>query len=165
MRTLFEDVTETANRNDDGKGRGATLALWMVAILSLGGAFGTYYWLAHRKPAAPPPPPVSINDDNQLNQTVNQFNALVKAGNWEEAQKMISREGMERLAEEKLSLRDSLLVERKNDQVAEALITGSRARTPSTARLDCAYLFADRSTKIIPITVVLEDGKLMVNSW
>ena len=131
MRTLFEDVTEKADRDDDKKGRGFTLVLWFVALLSLGGAYGTYYYLTHRKPPVPPPAAVSLDDNSQLNTVVNQFNGFIKAGNWEEAGKMISREGQARLAEEKLSLRESLLVERKNDAVVEALLTPARTRTPS----------------------------------
>lgn len=165
MRTIFEDVNEKADRDDDKKGRGLTIALWLVALLSIGGAYGTYYWLSHRKPPVPPPAAVSLDDNTQLNTAINQFNGFIKAGNWEEAQKMISREGQARLAEEKLSLRESLLVERKNDVVVEALLTPARSRTPSTTRLDCAYLFPDRSTKIVPLTLVIEDGRLVINSW
>ncbi|MCW5969957.1 MAG: hypothetical protein KIT57_15735 [Blastocatellales bacterium] len=165
MRTLFEDVTETANRDDDPKGGRVTLVLWLVAVLSLGGAYGAYYWVTHRKPPEPAPAALSLDDVTQTNTAVNRFNGFIKAGDWEEAQKMISREGLERLEEEKLSLRESLLVERKNDTVVEALLTPARSRTPSTVRLDCAYLFADRSTKIIPLTLVIEDERIVVNSW
>ena len=165
MRTIFEDVIEKSNKDDDRKGRGFTIALWLVALLSLGGAYGAYHYIKNRKPEVPPPPPVSVQDDSQVSRTINQFNSFVKTGNWEEAQKMLSREGQSRLIEEKLSLRDSLLGDKKNAQLAEASLTPSQSHTPSTARIDCAYIFLDNSNKIVPITIVLEDGRLLVNSW
>lgn len=165
MRTLFEDVTEKANRDDDKNGRGFTLALWFVALLSIGGAYGAYYWITHRKPPEPPPKALSLDDTTQVNPVINEFNGFIKAGNWDEAQKMLSREGQARLAEEKISLRESLLVERKNDSVVEAMLTEARTHTPSTMRADCAYFFGDRSTMIIPLTLVIEDGRMVINSW
>ena len=165
MRTIFEDVDERTNREDDGKEGRTAILLWLVAILSIGAAWGTYRWITHRRAALPPPPPVSLNDDNQLSTTLNQFNGFVKAGNWEEAQKMLSSEGIKRLEDEQKTLRESLLGERSKDEVVEALLTPSLSRTPSTVRIDCGYLFADRQTKIIPLTLVIENGRLMVNSW
>jgi hypothetical protein len=165
MRTIFEDVIEKSNKDDDRKGRGFTLALWLVALLSMGGAYGAYHFIKNRKPEVPPPPPVSVEDDSQVSRAINQFNGFVQVGNWEEAQKMLSREGQSRLVEEKLTLRESLLGDKKNAQLAQALLTPSQAHTPSTARIDCAYIFIDGSNKIVPITVVLEDGRLLVNSW
>jgi hypothetical protein len=165
MRTIFEDVNEQADIDDDGQEGRTRIKFWLGALLSFALAFGTYYWIKHRKPAAPPPPPVSLNDDNQLNTTVNQFTALIKAGNWDDATKMVSSEGMIRLRTENKTLRDSLLVERSKDVVSEALLTPSRSRTPSTARLDTAFLFANGETKIVPITLVEENGRLAVNSW
>ncbi len=165
MRTIFEDVDERNDLEDDGKEKGTRAAFWLVALLSVSVAFGTYYWIAHRKPPEAPVAAVSLNDDSQLNLVINQFSGYVKAGNWDEAQKMISAEGLRRLEVEKKTLRESLLGDRSKEQVSEALLTPSRSRTPSTARLDCAYLFADGETRIIPMTLVEENGRLAINSW
>lgn len=165
MRTLFEDVDERADREDDQKGNKSHRILWFVAILSLAGAYGTYYSITHRTSSITSPPPISLTDDSQLNQVVNRFNGFLKAGNWDEAQKMISAEGLKRLENEGLTLRESLLGKRKDQQIIEALLTESRSHTPSTARLDCAYLFSDRQTMIVPLTLVIENGQLMINSW
>jgi len=165
MRTIFEDVDEQTNREDDGKEGRTAILLWLVAILAVATAWGTYRWITHRRPAQAPPPAISLTDDNQLNTTVNQFNGFVKAGNWEEAQKMLSSEGLKRLEDEKKTLRESLLGDKSNEKVVEAGTTPSRSHTPSTARLDCGYFFLDGQTRIIPITLVIENGRLMVNSW
>jgi hypothetical protein len=81
-------------------------------------------------------------------------------------QQMVSAEGLARLQQENKSLRVSLLDPKNhNKKVVEALATPSRDSTPSTARIDCAYLFEDRDTQIVPLTFVIENGKLMLNSW
>jgi hypothetical protein len=165
MRTIFEDVNERTDLEDDGRESRTRTAFWLVALLSFAVAFGTYYWIKHRKAAVAPPAAVSLSDDNQLNTTVNQFTAFIKAGNWDEAQKMVSSEGMIRLRTENKSLKESLLMERSKDPVAEALLTPSRSRTPSTTRLDTAFLFATGETKIVPLVLVEENGRLVINSW
>lgn len=164
MRTIFEDVDERANREDEGDEKKTRTAFWLVALLSVAVAFGTYYWVKHRKPPIPVVA-VSLSDDNQLNTVVNQFTGFIKAGNWDEAQKMLSAEGLKRLEVEKKTLRESILGDRSKEPVSEALLTPSRSRTPSTARLDCAFLFADGETKIVPITLIEENGRLAINSW
>ena len=165
MRTIFDDVDERTNREDDGKEGRTAILLWLVAILAVGAAWGTYRWITHRQTAQAPPAAVSLTDDHQLNTTVNQFNGFVKAGNWEEAQKMLSSEGLKRLEDEQKTLRESLLGDKSKEEVVEAVTTPSRSHTPSTARLDCGYFFADRQTRVIPITLVIENGRLMINSW
>ncbi len=165
MRTIFEDVDERADLEDDGKEKRTRSVFWLIALLSVGLAGGTYYWIKNRKPPEPPPLAASINDDNQLNTAANRFNSFVKAGNWEEAQKMISAEGLKRLEAENKSLRDSLLLTHSKDSVLEAGLTPSRSRTPSTARLDTAYIYANDVTQIIPLTFVVENGRLAINSW
>lgn len=165
MRTIFEDVNERADLEDDGQEGRTRTKFWLGALLSFALAFGVYYFIKYRKPAPPPPVAVSLSDDNQLNAAVNQFTALIKAGNWDEATKMVSSEGVIRLRTENKGLRESLLVEKSKDPVSEALLTPSRSRTPSTVRLDTAFLFANGETKIIPITLVEENGRLVVNSW
>jgi hypothetical protein len=165
MRTLFEDTDERADREDPEEGRQLSLTLWVVAVVVLIGAAGVYYWVATRKPPEPPPVVVSLDDELQVSQALNRFNGFVKAGNWEEAQTMLSAEARKRLGEEQKTLRESLLGERKDDKVVEALLTTSRSRTPSTARVDCVYLFLDKPQVVMPLTVVKENDRLMIDNW
>ena len=166
MRTIFEDVDERADQEDPDK-RKSNLVLWLIAVLMLGGAYGAWHWVSTRKPPVPPPPPVSITDDGQITRAAQAFNDLIKEGKWDEAQQqMVSAEGLARLQQENKSLRTSLLDPKNhNKKVVEALATPSRDSTPSTSRIDCAYLFEDRDTQIVPLTFVIENGKLMLNSW
>src|SRR5438093_8049806 len=125
MRTLFEDTEEQADREEKGEGKRLSLTLWLVALLAIAGAWGTYYWVSHRKPPQPLPVAASLDDPKQINQTLNRFNDFVKAGKWDDAQGMLSAEGLKRLGDEKKALRESLLGKRKDDKVLEALPTPS----------------------------------------
>ena len=165
MRTLFEDTDEQADREEKGEGKQLSLTLWMVALLAIAGAWGTYYWVSHRKPPEPLPVAVSLDDSRQVNQALNRFNDFVKAAKWDEAQGMLSAEGLKRLSDEKKTLRESLLGKRQDDKVLEALPTPSTSRTPSTVRIDCVYLFADNKQLIVSLTVVKENERLVINSW
>ncbi len=165
MRTLFEDTNERANLEDAQEKSRIALYLWLVAILAVAGAGGAYYWVSHRKPPEPPPVVASLDDPSQINQALSRFNNSIKAGNWEEAQQMLSAEALKRLETEKKTLPESLLGKRKDDKVLEALLTPSTSRTPSTLRVDCVYIFADNTQQIIPLTLVIENGRLLVNSW
>lgn len=165
MRTLFEDTDEQADRQEKGEGKRLSITLWLVALLAIGGAGGTYYWVSHRKPPEPPPIVVSLDDPKQVNQTLNRFNDLVKARKWDEAQGMLSAEGLKRLNDEKKTLRESLLGKRQDEQVLEALPTPSTSRTPSTVRVDCVYLFDQNKQLIVALTLVKENERLVINSW
>ncbi len=165
MRTLFEDTNERANLEDAQEKSRIALHLWLVAILAVAGAGGAYYWVSHRKPPEPPPVVVSLDDPSQINQALSRFNNSIKAGKWEEAQQMLSSEALKRLETEKQTLPESLLGKRKDDKVLEALLTPSTSRTSSTLRVDCVYIFADNTQQIIPLTLVIENGRLLVNSW
>jgi hypothetical protein len=168
MRTLFEDTDVRADIEDAREQKNFSrlpLILWIVAIGVFGGSWQFHHWARNRKPPAPPPAAASLDDSDQVNTLINQFNGFIKQDNWGEAQKLLASAGQQRLDDEKKSLRESLLAERKDDKVVEALITPSRTRTPSTVRVDCAYLFPDSQNKIIPLTVVLENNKLAINSW
>ena len=168
MRTLFEDTDVRADIEDapdQKRYHQLPLVLWIIAITVFGGSWAFSHWARNRKPPAPPPAAASLDDSDQVNALINQFNGFVKQDNWGEAQKLLAAAGQQRLDDEKKSLRESVLQERKDDKVVEALITPSRTRTPSTVRVDCAYLFPDSQNKIIPLTVVLENNKLAINSW
>lgn len=168
MRTVFEDTTERENREDakaNERGSRLTLMLWVFAVLFFFSSWGTYRWAANRKPPEPPPPPVSLTDPKQISDIINKFNNLIKDDKWDEAQLLLSTEGLKRLTDEQKSLRESLLAERKDDRVMEAAITGAGTNTETTVRSDCVYYFSDRQYKIIPIVVVMENGKLAINGW
>jgi len=36
---------------------------------------------------------------------------------------------------------------------------------PNYVRQDCVYKFADGQFKILPLVLVLENGRLVINSW
>jgi hypothetical protein len=168
MRTVFEDTTERENREDaaaNNRGKRLTIFLWVFAVLFLFSSWRAYYWAANRKPPEPPPPPVSLSDPKQISDVINKFNSLVKEEKWDEAQQMLSTEALQRLTNEQKTLRQSLLAERQSDKVVEAVITGAGASTETTVRSDSVYYFADREYKIIPLVVVLENGRLVINSW
>ena len=168
MRTVFEDTTERENREDaraNERGRRLTMFLWIFALLFFFGSWRTYHWAANRKPPEPPPPPVSLADPKQISAVINKFNGFVKDQNWSEAEKLLSAEGAKRLAADKKSLPESLLGNRKDDKVMEAIITASGSNTGTTVRSDCAYYFLDKQYKIIPIVVILENGRLAINGW
>jgi hypothetical protein len=165
MRTLFEDTEERANREDDEEGKRLPLYLWLLAVVVLAGAGGTYYWVTHRKPPEPPPVAVSLEDPIQRGQALSRFNSFVRAEKWSEAEGMLSTEALNRLKAEKKTLRESLLGERQNDRVMGADSTASVSVTPSTVRVDCVYTFADNQQKIVPLTLVKENDRLVINSW
>src|SRR5205085_7928840 len=126
MRTVFEDTTERENREDaqaNQAGKRLTLMLWIFAVLFFVGSWRTYHWAANRKPPEPPPPPVSLKDPKQISDVINKFNGFIKDQNWGEAEKMLSAAGTQRLTDEKKTLRESMLGDRKDDKVMEAAIT------------------------------------------
>ena len=168
MRTVFEDTTERENREDaqaNQAGKRLTLMLWIFAVLFFVGSWRTYHWAANRKPPEPPPPPVSLQDVKQVSTTLSNFNRFVQDGNWDEAQKMLSTEGQQRLLSEGKSLRESILGDRKDDRVMEAATTPSGSSSETTVRQDCVYKFLDGQYKIIPLVVVKEGERLAINSW
>jgi hypothetical protein len=165
MRTLFEDTDERADREEAQEGRWLPLLLWLLAALLVAGAGGVYYWVAHRQGPEPLPVAVSLEDPFQRSEALNRFNGFVKAGKWDQAEQMLSAEARARLSAEKKTLRESLLAEHKDEQVVEALLTESISPTPSTVRVDCVYLFANKPQKIVPLTLVKENDRLVINSW
>src|SRR5438067_1298810 len=129
MRTLFEDTDERADREDDQETRRLPVYLWTLALLLVAGASVLYYWATHRKPPEKPPVAVSIDNPSQVKETLNRFGNFIKQGKWDEAQSLLSSEGLKRLADEHLPLRESLLGKRKDDKVVETIFTPSNART------------------------------------
>jgi nitrogen fixation-related uncharacterized protein len=172
MRTLFEDVNEKTDREDDGSTKALPMITWLIAIVMIGLAVGTFFWARNRqqaKPAEQAPVAVSLEDDAQIKQLIAKFSGFVVDENWAEAEKMLSAEGRASLEKEKKTLRESLLGERiakkKDVKVVQMFQVNLASRTPSTVRSDCAMIFADRDQVIIPITIVREGDRLAINSW
>jgi hypothetical protein len=168
MRTIFEDTTERENRDDDKKDKGMPAILWVLALLFVAGAFFTYRWVANRKPPEVPVV-VSLEDTRQVSRALHNFNEAIKADKWEEAEKLLSAEAQQRLANEKKTLRESLLAARKgkSDKVIQALPVppDTTAATPSTRRVDTVYIFENNEQLVVPLTLVLENNQLLINSW
>jgi hypothetical protein len=168
MRTVFEDTTERANREEDkNAGKYTPLFLWLFAVIFFFGSWATWRWAANRKPPEPPPPPVSLQDPKQVSDTINKFNRFVQEDNWGEAEKMLSAEAAQTLASQGKTLRASLLGQNQNEKVIEAASTPGGAHTETTVRQDCVYKFAPDGVKyaIIPLTVINDNGRLAINSW
>ncbi len=171
MRTLFEDTNEKVEREDAGSATMMPLYTWALALVMLGIAVSTYFGVQRYRRQHPVVVPVvvSVNDPMQVNQAINRFNNFAVAGNWTEAEAMLSNEAKARLVTEKKTLRESLLASRltakKDDKIIAAVLTPSIGRTETTFRVDCAYLFADKEETVISITVIQEGDRLVINSW
>lgn len=167
MRTIFDDVDARSNLEEERKGgsRSVPIVLWLVSLLFLVATVGVYLW-AERKPApAPPPPPVSLEDVRQTAAAFSAFNRLVQDDNWVEAERLISLTASQSLIAQQKSLKQSILGDRQNDRVVEAASTPSGERMPTYVRQDCVYKFADGQFKIIPLFLIMENGRLVINSW
>jgi|GEM_PF-1243447 len=108
---------------------------------------------------------IVIEDSTLLNQTLQQFGDLMKAGKWDEAQQMLSSEDLKRLQKEKQTFRESVLGKRKDAKVANATVTASNSPAASAMTKDYAYLFADNEQRIIALSVVKENDRLVINNW
>jgi hypothetical protein len=174
MRTLFEDTDLKADLEDQrtrGKeSKGLLVALWMIALLFLGGTWGVYQWAIRQPAPTPPPPPVSLDDPKQTTEAIGKFIRLAKEGNWVEAETMLSLAAKQRLGASGKSLQDSLLAESKGLKLVEALTTGSVERDEGVLRQDCYFILTDETMtkteqKIIPLALVIDNGRLAIDSW
>lgn len=176
MRTIFEDTELKADLEEQqarGKeSKGLLLVLWLVALIFLAGTWSVYRWALGRPAPTPPPPPVSLEDPKQTTSAMGQFLQMAKEGKWTEAEAMLSTGAKQKLAAEGKSLRDSMLGNMKDLKLTEAFTTASVNRdTPGKYTQDCNFVFArdEQMTKIeqkiIPITLVIENGKLVVDNW
>ncbi len=174
MRTLFEDTNLKAELEEGGRNQGSQytlLVLWLIAIIFLVGTWGVYRWVDNRPALQPPPPPVSLDDPRQTTEAFGKFNRAVKDGNWAEAESLLSDAAKQRLGQEQKSLRDSLMGNLKDLKINEAATTQSIDRSvPGRVRQDSYYVFNDEAltrteTKIIPLVLVMENGRLVIDSW
>lgn len=167
MKTIFDDSEKNAEIEDDKKGgsRFLPFTLWLVAIAFLIGTWSVYRWVANHPAVEPPPPPISLEDVKQTITVIGQFNRYVQDDKWSEAESMLSMAGAQRLKNEQKSLRESLLGDRKDQKVLEAASTPSGDKSPDRVRQDCVYKFYDGQFIIVPLSLVIENGKIVVDSW
>ena len=167
MKSLFSDAEVKARLEEEKKSGSSAMpvVLWFVAIFFISGVWAVYRFVDNRPALQPPPPPVSLEDAKQTNAVFGQFNKYVQDENWTEAEKMVSLSALDYLKSRSVTLRASILGDRKNERVVEAASTPSGERTPERVRQDCVYKFMDGNYKIIPLAVVIENGKIVINSW
>jgi hypothetical protein len=145
--------------------------LWFVAIAFLGGTWGVYRWANSRPAPLPPPPPVSLQDLKQVSKAFTDFNGFVREGKWTEAEAMLSSYARQKLTVDNKTLQDSLLGQLKDWKLTEAASTPSMDRTdPNTFKQDFVYIFTNQDItkteqKIISLALVIENGKIVINSW
>jgi hypothetical protein len=167
MRTIFDDVEARNNLEEEKKGgnKSVPVLLWLVALIFVVATWNVYRWVISKPAPEPPPPPVSIEDIRQTSAAFAQFNRFVQDDNWIEAEKLISITASQTLVNQQKTLKQSVLGDRQNDRVVEAASTPSGERMPNYVRQDCVYKFADGQFKILPLVLVLENGRLVINSW
>lgn len=167
MKTIFDDAEKRTETEDDKKGgsRFLPFTLWLVAIAFLIGTWSVYRWVSNHPAVVPPPPPVSLEDVKQTAAVIGQFNRFVQDDKWGDAEAMLSMAGAQRLKNEQKSLRESLLGARKDQKVLEAASTPSGDKSTDRVRQDCVYKFYDGQFIIVPLTLIIENGKIVVDSW
>ncbi len=176
MRTIFEDTTlkaeveESRSRSNERK---STLPiLWLIALLFLGVVGGVYRWVDSRPAVAPPPPPVSLDDPRQTAEAFGKFKQFIVDGNWAEAEAMLSTAAKQRLTNEQKSLPESLFGKYKDYKlVGGDIIQGVDRSIPGMVSVNCLYKFTNDvdytkiEESIIPLTLVNENGKLVIDNW
>ncbi|MEO6726605.1 MAG: hypothetical protein ABIP14_15060 [Blastocatellia bacterium] len=173
MRTLFEDTNVSAELEEakGGSNKYLLLILWCVAIAFLAGTWSVFRWTTNRPAPPPPPPPVSLTDLKQVSTAFSQFNTLAREGKWTEAEAMLSTTARQQLTAENKTLRESLLGKLKDWKLTSAEPTPSvDSSDPNTFRQDFVFNFTDEGftkveTKIIMLGLIIENGKLALNSW
>jgi hypothetical protein len=168
MRTIFED-SEVKSRQLEGQGKKNSnyldYLLWVVAFAFIAGTWSVYRWSAGRPAPEAPKPPLSLQDPRQTSEAYGNFNKQVQASNWDEAFKLLSIAAQERLKNENKTLRESILGNRKDEVVIEAAATPSIDRNPDYVRQDCIYKFQDGTYILVPLTLIIENDKIVIDSW
>ena len=172
MRTVFEDTNEAASRENPKTGQSTPILLWLVALLFLFGAFAVYKKVASRQ-VAPPPPPVAVDNIKQVNETLYKFNQLIKEGNFDQAQALLTAEAQKKLTDSQMTFHDSLLAQRKgkSDKVIEVVpLTENVVNlTDTSVTIGCTYYFEKNETIYIPLTIVKEkigeSERLAIAAW
>jgi len=173
MRTIFEDTNVNADL-EEAKGGGnkyILLILWCVAIAFLAGTWSVFRWTTGRPAPLPPPPPVSLKDLKQVSAAFSQFNTFVREGKWTDAEAMLSTTARQQLVTENKPLRESLFGKLQDWKLTSAEPTPSvDSSDPNTFRQDFVFNFTDAGftkveTKIIMLGLIIENGKIVLNSW
>jgi hypothetical protein len=167
MRSIFEDSTVRPGLEETKKGGSNTLpfVLWLMAFVFIGVTFGVFRWVETRPALTPPPKPANLQDAKQTAEAFAKFNKFVMEENWAEAANMLSAAGLQRLKDENKTLRESILGDRKDMRVALAESTVSIDRAPDRVRQDCIYKFDDGQFIIVPLFLVIENEKLVIDAW
>ena len=174
MRTIFEDSEARAAAEERGKDTGnkALLpVLWLITIAFLVGTWSVYRWANSRPAPLPPPPPVSLADLKQVGVVLTAFNGFVRDEKWTDAEAMLSSYARQKLLAEGKTLKDSLFGNVNGMKLREAASTPDTDRTdPNIFKQNFIYVFSDdqaqkSETKIIPLSLVIENGKIVVNGW
>lgn len=167
MKSIF-DEREIKARIDDEKKRGSSsmpIVLWMVAMFFVAGVASVYLWVEKRPAIEPPPPPVTLEDTKQTSAAIGKFNKFVEDDKWDEAEKMLSTSAIQYLKDQNKSLRESILGARKDERVFEAAPTPSIERAVDSVRQDCVYKFMDGQFTIVPLTLKIENEKIVIDRW
>jgi len=174
MRTIFEDTNLRAEQEESAKSSGSQyllVILWGVAIVFLAGTFGVYRWANSRPAPLPPPPPVSLRDLKQVSAAFVQFNTAIREGKWTDAEAMLSTAARKRLTTDGKTLRESLLGKLKDLKMTSAdPLPGVDDSDPTIFFQDFNFTFTDEGftkseTKIINMSLVIENGKIVINGW
>lgn len=167
MKTIFEDSNVRASLEEPKKGGSnvAPIALWVVAFLFIGVTFGIFRWIETKPALTPPPKPADLQDAKQTADAFTKFNKYVMQDNWAEAANMLSTKGLQTLKDQNKPLRESVLGDKKDLKVALAESTTSIDRLPDRVRQDCIYKFPDGSFIVVPLFLVIENNKLVIDAW
>ncbi len=172
MRTVFEDTNEALSPDTPKSSQSLPILLWVVAILFLFGAFAVYRKVSNRI-VAPPPPAIAVNDPKQVNELLYKFNQLIKEGNFDQAQALLTADAQKRLTDSQKTFRETLLVQRKgkDEKVIEAvpLTENIVALTDNSVTIGVTYYFLKNETIYIPLTLVKEaigeSERLAIADW
>jgi hypothetical protein len=167
MRSIFEDTDVRTNIEEAKKAGSNSLpfVLWLLAIVCVGATLGVFRWVETRPALERPPDPANLQDKNQTYAVYSQFNRFVTEENWAEAANMLSAAGLQRLKDQNKTLRESILGEKKDMRVVEAALTDSIDRASDRVRQDCIYKFDDGQYIIVPLYMIIENDKLVIDAW
>jgi flagellar basal body-associated protein FliL len=172
MRTVFEDTNEVVTPDAPKSGQSLPILLWAVAILFLVGAFAVYRFVSNRI-VLPPPPAIAVNDPKQVNELLYKFNQLIKEGNFDQAQAMLSADAQKKLTDSQKTFRETFLAQRKgkDEKVIEAvpLTENVVALSDDSVTIGVTYYFDKNETIYIPLTITKEtvgdSQRLAISDW
>lgn len=172
MRTVFEDTNEVVTPDAPKSGQSLPILLWAVAILFLVGAFAVYRFVSNRI-VLPPPPAIAVKDPKQVNELLYKFNQLIKEGNFDQAQAMLSADAQKKLTDSQKTFRESFLAQRKgkDEKVVEAvpLTENIVALSDDSVTIGITYYFDKNETIYIPLTITKEtvgdSQRLAISDW